>query len=242
MRRPQIKVMSQRRENREDRNAATSPVGGGTGRRGRGAGTSPAQLAGQARPPRRAVRPGRSGRRLCPPDRPGADRGAGPPVRDRQPAGCRRGGRHRHRRQGRTRRLHAADDVQHPHHQRDAAGQPALCADARPRGGGAGQFVGSGDRGEPRTQGPDAAGLHRAGQGRAGQARLCLLGPGHALSHGRRAVQSHERHRHPARAAQEQRRGAQRRDRWPRPDDDRRGDGDEGPYRVWPGPRTGHHG
>ena len=36
----------------------------------------------------------------------------------------------------------------------------------------------------------------------AGRAQLRLVGARHALSHGRRAVQSHERHRHRARAAQ----------------------------------------
>ena len=69
-------------------------------------------------------------------------------------------------------------------------------------------------------QGPE--GVPRAAEVQARRPELRLLGAGHALSHGRRAVQSHERHRHRARAAQGERRGAQRRDRRPRADDDRR--------------------
>ena len=45
----------------------------------------------------------------------------------------------------------------------------------------------------------------------AGRPQLCLVGARHALSHGRRAVQSHERHQHRARAASRQRRRAHRR-------------------------------
>ena len=56
----------------------------------------------------------------------------------------------------------------------------------------------------------------------AGRAELRLLRRRHALSHGRRAVQSHERHRHRARAAQGERRCPHRRARRPRADDDRR--------------------
>ena len=94
-----------------------------------------------------------------------------------------------------ARRLHAADDVQHAHHQRDAARQQALRADARSHGGGAGQFVGPGDGGHAVGEGQDAAGAHCAGQGRARQARLRLGRPGHALSSLRRALQGDDRHR-----------------------------------------------
>ena len=83
----------------------------------------------------------------------------------------------------------------------------------------------------PVGAGQDAAGVHRARQGAARQARLRLVRAGHALSHGRRAVQGHDRHRHPARAAQEQRRGAQRRDGRPRADDVRRRHRHEGQHR-----------
>ena len=58
---------------------------------------------------------------------------ARPAVRDREPARRRR--RHRHRRggQGRARRLHAADDVQHADDQRVADAEQAVPADARLR-------------------------------------------------------------------------------------------------------------
>ncbi len=49
----------------------------------------------------------------------------------------------------------------------------------------------------------DAQGVHRARQVEARSAQLRLVGAGHALSHGRRAVQSHEWHRHRPCAAQE---------------------------------------
>ena len=54
-----------------------------------------------------------------------------------------------------------------------------------------------------------------------GDAQLRLVGSRHALSHGRRAVQSHERHQHRARPASRQRRRAHQRHRRPRADDDR---------------------
>jgi len=79
-------------------------------------------------------------------------------------------------------------------------------------------------------------------KGRPGQAHLRLVGPRHALPHGRRAVQSHERHGHPARASQEQQRRAQRRDGRPCPDDVRRRDRDEGQHRCRPGPGAGDDG
>ena len=122
----------------------------------------------------------------------------------------------------RARRLHAADDVEHPHHQRDAAPQQAVPADARLRAGGAGQLLRPDHGGAPLGAGQGPEGVHRAAEGQAGRPQLRLLGPRHALPHGRRAVQSHERHQHRARAASRQRRSAHRRDRRPRADDDRR--------------------
>ena len=55
-----------------------------------------------------------------------------------------------------------------------------------------------------------------------GQLNYASSGPGHALSHGGRAVQSHDRHRHRARAAQDLRRHAHQRARRPCADDVRR--------------------
>ena len=80
----------------------------------------------------------------------------------------------------------------------------------------------------PVSRGQDAAGVHRAGEIAAGKAELRLVRPGHALSHGRRAVQIHGRHRCGACSLPQQRRGAQRRHRRTGADDDRRGD------RRWP--------
>ena len=54
----------------------------------------------------------------------------------------------------------------------------------------------------PSVPAKDAQGVHRLRQGERRQAQLRLVRPGHALSHGRRAVQSDERHQHRARAAQ----------------------------------------
>ena len=62
-------------------------------------------------------------------------------VRGRGPTRRRLHHGHRRGRQGRARRLHAADDVQHPHRQRDAAAQPPVRADARLRRGGADQLL-----------------------------------------------------------------------------------------------------
>ena len=52
--------------------------------------------------------------------------------------------------------------------------------------------------------GEHAAGADRAGEGAAGQAQLRVVGTGHAVSHGRRAVQVDGRRRHRARAVQGQ--------------------------------------
>ena len=60
------------------------------------------------------------------------------------------------------------------------------------------------------VQGEQPARVHRARQVAAGQAELRLFRPGHAVSHGRRAVQAHGRRRHRACAAQGQRPGAHR--------------------------------
>ena len=121
-----------------------------------------------------------------------------------------------------ARRLHAADDVEHAHHQRDAAPQQAVPADARLRAGGAGQLLRPHHGGAPLGAGQGPEGVHRAAEGQAGRPQLRLLRPRHALPHGGRAVQSHERHQYRARAASRQRRCAHRRDRRPRADDDRR--------------------
>ena len=113
------------------------------------AGCSPAL----SRPPRpKTIRtgPSRSSCRSAPAGRPTSTRASSASTCrrrlkqsfvDREPAGRRLGHRHRRGRQVGARRLHAADDVQHPHHQRDAAAQQALPADARLRAGGAGQLL-----------------------------------------------------------------------------------------------------
>ena len=64
--------------------------------------------------------------------------------------------------------------------------------------------------------------VHRARQVAARQAELRLLRPGHAVPHGRRAVQTHGRRGHRARAAQGQRPGAHRGARRPGRHDVRR--------------------
>ena len=59
-------------------------------------------------------------------DRPEAVRAAQGRRRRREPPGRERQHRHRGRRQGRARRLHAADDREHARHQRGAAGERAV--------------------------------------------------------------------------------------------------------------------
>ena len=171
---------------------------------------------------RRAVRRRRPGRHLRPLPRPAAAGNPQAGIRDREPSGSRGDHRHRRGREVASRRLHAADDVEHPYHQRDAAPQQAVPADARFRGGGARQLLRPHHGRAPLGSGQGPEGVHRAAEGQARRPQLCLLGPRHALPHGGRAVQSHERHQHRARAAQGQRGSAHRRARRPRADDDRR--------------------
>ena len=159
----------------------------------------------------RAVRRRRSGRHLRPLPRPAPAGDAQAVVRGREPARRRLDHRHRRGREVGARRLHAADDVQHPHHQRDAAAQQAVPADARLRAGGARQLLRPDHGGAPLGAGQGPQGVPGAAESQAGRPQLRLLRPRHALSHGRRAVQSHERHQHRARAASRQRRRAHRR-------------------------------
>ena len=95
-------------------------------------------------------------------------------------------------------------------------------ADARLRAGGAGQLFRPDHGGAPSRAGEGPEGVPGAAEGEARRAELRLVRPGHALSHGRRAVQSHERDRHRARAAQGSGEARNSRDRRPRADDDRR--------------------
>ena len=76
-------------------------------------------------------------------------------VEDRPGAGF----DHRHRRGGevRPRRLHAAHHFEHPHCQRDAVPQPALCADARLRAGRGAELFRVGDGGAPFGAGEEPA-------------------------------------------------------------------------------------
>jgi tripartite-type tricarboxylate transporter receptor subunit TctC len=46
--------------------------------------------------------------------------------------------------------------------------------------------------------GEGSQGIHRTGEKGAGQTQLCLVGAGHAVSHGWRVVQTHERYQHRA--------------------------------------------
>ena len=97
------------------------------------------------------------------------------------------------------------------------------------------------DRGAPIRAGEDSGGVHCARKVTAGQAELRLLRPRHALSHGRRTLQSHGRHRCRACALSQQRRGAQRRDRRSGADDDRRSSRNGAECCGRSGPRAGHH-
>ena len=65
----------------------------------------------------------------------------------------------------------------------------------------------------PSVAGKHAAGVHRTRQGAARQAQLRLVGPGHALPHGGRALQVDGRGGYRARAVQGKLRGAHGRDR-----------------------------
>ena len=178
-----------------------------------------AELSRSGRQDHRAVRRRRAGRRLCALHRPAPAGNPQAVVRSREPAWRRLGDRHQRGGQVAARRLHAADDVQHPHRQRDAQHHQVVRPDARLRAGGARQLLRPryGRASDRRGQGPE--GVHRPAEGQAGRAQLCLLGRRHALSHGRRAVQSHERDQHRARAAPGQRRSPHQHDRRPRADD-----------------------
>ena len=79
----------------------------------------------------------------------------------------------------------------------------------------------------PVGEGQYAAGVHRARQGGARQAQLRLVGPRHAVSHGRRAVQVDGRRRHRARSVQGELGRAHGRAGRPGRDDVRRRDDDE---------------
>ncbi len=79
----------------------------------------------------------------------------------------------------------------------------------------------------PSVQANSLADLIRLAKATPGQAQLRVVGTGHAVSHGRRALQGDGRRRHPARSVQGKLRRAHRRARGRGPDDVRRGDDDE---------------
>ena len=143
-------------------------------------------------------------------DRAASLRRAQADLHGREPPRRRLDHRDRRGREIGTRRLHAAGDVEHAHDQRVAGAQQAVPADARLRAGRADELFRPDHGGAPVGAGEGPEGIHRARQGEAGRAQLCLVGAGHAVSHGGRAVQSDERHQHRARAAQGVGRGAQR--------------------------------
>ncbi len=143
----------------------------------------------QAGEDHRAVRRRRPGRRLRALSRPEAHRDHGPAVPHREPPRRGRGDRHRCGREVRARRLHAADDVQHPDDERIAGAEQALPAHARPHGGRAGELLRPGDGRASVGPGEQPARVHRPRQGAAEEAQLRLVGHRHALPHGRRAVQ-----------------------------------------------------
>ena len=100
--------------------------------------------------------------------------------------------------------------------------EQAVPADARLRAGRADQLFGSDHGGAPVGAGEGSEGIHRAREIEAGRAQLRVLRRRHAVSHGGRTVQSDERDRYRACAAQGLRRRAQQRDRRARADDVRR--------------------
>ena len=106
--------------------------------------------------------------------------------------------------------------------------QQAVRADARLRRRRAGQLLGPragrAPVGARRTRSPSSIALAKA---QAGQAELRVVGPRHAVPHGRRALQGDGGRRHPARAVQGQRGRAHRHPRRPGADDVRRGHRDE---------------
>ena len=152
--------------------------------------------------------------------------------------------RHRRGRQERARRLHAAADVEHPHGQRVADPDQAVPADARLRAGRADQLFRPGAGRAQRPAGDDAGRADRRGEGQAGRAHLCVVGAGHAVPHGRRAVQGDGRRLDPAHPLQGQLGRAHRRARRPgRPDVRRRADDDRAhPRRQGEGARHDRRG
>ena len=145
---------------------------------GRPAGTG-ASLAEQAHQARRALRARRHDRR----HRPHGGRISRPAARPehhrRQQARQGRDGRHRARRQGAARRLHAPDvgdlgpvDLAH------ALWRRRLRPDGRLHPYLAGLAQSERPGGQSELQGQDVQGIHRDRQGRARQARLCDLGRG----------------------------------------------------------------
>ena len=75
----------------------------------------------------------------------------------------------------RARRLHAADDVEHPHHQRIAHAQQAVPADARLRAGSGDQLFRSGDGDTSVRCRERSEGVHRAGEVETRRAQLCVF-------------------------------------------------------------------
>ena len=186
-----------------------------------------AGLSDEADQDHRAVRGRRTGRRLRALPRRAPAGSAGAARRRRGPPGRRLDHRHRRRREERARRLHAADDVEHAHGQRNADPEQALSADARLRAGRAGQLFGPragraslGRREQPRRP-------HQARQGESRQAQLRVVRSGHAVPHGRRALQGDGGCRHRPRPVQGELGRAHRRSRRAGADDVRRGDDDE---------------
>ncbi|CAA9268287.1 MAG: BUG/TctC family periplasmic protein, partial [uncultured Acetobacteraceae bacterium] len=200
-----------------------------------------ATLAGAADPCRGAVRPGRLGRRrraLPGGALVGDVRRAGGGG---EPARRRRGDRHGGGGQGGARRPHAADDVEHPHRERDPHPQPALCAAARPDAGGGGERRLPRAGGASRPAGRDGARAGRPRPGQSGARGLRLLRPRHALPHRRRGLLRHGRHPHEPHPLQGQQRGADGVDRGPSAGDVRRHPHHARADRRRAGARPRHH-
>ena len=198
---------------------ATPGLSAGTIRRGRSRSSFPS-VPPEVRPPMSRPGPDRA------PDRQHPAGEFRPALRDREPHRRRRRDRHARGRQVAARRLYAVDDVEYPDRERIAGADAQIRIDARSGADRAGQLLRPRHRRASLGAGEDAGGIHRARQIAAGKAELRLVRPGHALSHGRRTVQNHGRHRCRARSLPQQRRGAQRRHRRTGADDDRRGSGD----------------
>ena len=112
----------------------------------------------------RSLRRRRAGRRHRPPDRQHPAGEFRPALRDREPHRRRRRDRHAGGRQVAARRLHAADDVEHPDRERIAGAAAQIRTDARSRADRAGQLFRPRHRGSSLGAGEDAAGIHRARQ------------------------------------------------------------------------------